>query len=84
MRRLAPCLGMIVFVSALAVSGCGGDKGDRGLAVPNEDDTPTSAKDDADTQQPRQQQVLHAMQKKQTEQLAAPNPGTPPVEKPSY
>ena len=84
MRRLAPCLGIIVFVSALAVGGCGGDKGDRGLAVPNEIDTPKSAKDDAETEQQRQQQVIDEMQKKQTEQFDAPNTGKPPVEKPPY
>ena len=85
MRRLAPCLGMIVFVSALAVGGCGGDKGDRGLAVPNEIDTPKSAKDDAETEQQRQQQVIDEMQKKQTEAFDAPKTGEPPpVEKPNY
>ena len=85
MRRLAPCLGMMMLLSTLAIGGCGGDKGDRGLAVPNEIDTPKSAKDDAETEQQRQQQVIDAMQKKQTEAFDAPKTGEPPpVEKPNF
>lgn len=83
MRRLAPGLGMLVLLATLAIGGCGGDKGDRGLAVPNEIDTPTSAKDDAETEQQRQQQVIDAMQKKQTENFDAA-PEKPQVEKPAY
>jgi hypothetical protein len=75
---------MLVLLSALVFGGCGGDKGDRGLAVPNEVDTPTSAKDDAETEQQRQQQVIDEMQKKQTENFDAPKTGNPPVEKPAY
>ncbi len=83
MRRLAPGLGMLVLLATLAIGGCGGDKGDRGLAVPNEVDTPTSAKDDAQTEQQRQQQVIDEMQKKQTQNFDA-TPEKPQVEKPAY
>lgn len=84
MRRLGPCLGMIVLVSTLAVGGCGGDKGDRGLAVPDEVSTPESRKDDAETTQQRQQQVTDEMQRKQTESFDANNAGKQPEKKPAY
>jgi len=82
-RRLGPCLGMIVLVSTLAIGGCGGDKEDRGLAVPNEVSTPESMKDDAETTQQRQQQVTDEMQKKQIEDFDAANAAKQQEEKPA-
>jgi hypothetical protein len=70
-RRLGPCLGMIVFGSTLAIGGCGGDEGNRGLAVPNEVSTPESATDEAETTQQRQQQVTAETLKKEIEELDA-------------
>ncbi|MBS1105470.1 MAG: hypothetical protein H6Q91_972 [Deltaproteobacteria bacterium] len=82
-RRLGPCLGMIVFASTLAIGGCGGDEGDRGLAVPNEVSTPESAKDEAETTQQRQQQVTEEMQRKQIEDFDAANAAKQQEEKPA-
>jgi hypothetical protein len=74
---------MIVFVSTLVLGGCGGDEGDRGLAVPDEVSTPDSAKDDAENTQQRQQQVTEEMQRKQIEEFDAANAAKQQEEKPA-
>ena len=61
----------LLLLLAFSVSGCGDDRVERGLAVPDEESTPESAAEMQKTEQQRQQEVLQEEQQKEIEEFDA-------------